>query len=308
MPRGRPPLDPDTKQQHCEEALKHYSDKNADKLRKAARLRMQWWVPQVLYPLPPNFWQAPTQAPSNSIQATMVPSPVLAVTQVGAPATSLVPPPPYLWAPATPSPLVLASSLSAVHAPALAHLSAPATPPPQILALPPSPPHLLLLVPAPPLPWLYLSLPPPVSSLVPVPVIEVPGASLVSGFSSSAHLTSTDTTFGLEFNVNLDLFKTCGAAHFESFMEAANFFIEILQQNEKLHPDFFVNLPPFFAVGTSEWGEGSRDFDGIDGRWRGLRLAALPPDFDGSDAGVMGEPTPCPLLATISGNIYLLGW
>ncbi|KAJ7692308.1 hypothetical protein B0H14DRAFT_3531566 [Mycena olivaceomarginata] len=42
MPRGRPPLDPDVKQQHREEALKRYSDKNANKLREAARLRMQW--------------------------------------------------------------------------------------------------------------------------------------------------------------------------------------------------------------------------------------------------------------------------
>ncbi|KAJ7872190.1 hypothetical protein B0H14DRAFT_2570443 [Mycena olivaceomarginata] len=41
MPRGRPPLDPEVKQQHREETLKRYSDKNADKLRKAARLRMQ---------------------------------------------------------------------------------------------------------------------------------------------------------------------------------------------------------------------------------------------------------------------------
>ncbi|KAJ7772499.1 hypothetical protein B0H14DRAFT_3508982 [Mycena olivaceomarginata] len=42
MPRGRPPLDPDAKQQRRAEALKRYSDKNADKLREAARLRMQW--------------------------------------------------------------------------------------------------------------------------------------------------------------------------------------------------------------------------------------------------------------------------
>jgi hypothetical protein len=68
MPRGWTPLEPDVKQQCCEDSLKHYSEKqvqifsifllrtdiillscrNADKLREAARLRMQRWVPQIL--------------------------------------------------------------------------------------------------------------------------------------------------------------------------------------------------------------------------------------------------------------------
>jgi hypothetical protein len=68
MLRGRTPLDLDVKQQHSEDSLKHYSEKqvqifsifllrtdiillacrNADKLREAARLRMQRWVPQIL--------------------------------------------------------------------------------------------------------------------------------------------------------------------------------------------------------------------------------------------------------------------
>ncbi|KAJ7834642.1 hypothetical protein B0H14DRAFT_3709244 [Mycena olivaceomarginata] len=41
MPRGRRPLDPDVKQQRREESLRRYNEKNAGKLREAARLRMQ---------------------------------------------------------------------------------------------------------------------------------------------------------------------------------------------------------------------------------------------------------------------------
>ncbi|KAJ7846632.1 hypothetical protein B0H14DRAFT_2584083 [Mycena olivaceomarginata] len=42
MPRGRPPLDPDIKQQHCEEALKRYSDKQKCRQAPGGRtLRMQ---------------------------------------------------------------------------------------------------------------------------------------------------------------------------------------------------------------------------------------------------------------------------
>jgi hypothetical protein len=68
MPQGQTPLEPDVKQQHCEDSLKRYSKKqvqifsifllrtdiillscrNADKLHEAARLRMQRWVPQIL--------------------------------------------------------------------------------------------------------------------------------------------------------------------------------------------------------------------------------------------------------------------
>jgi hypothetical protein len=67
---------------------------------------------------------------------------------------------------------------------------------------------------------------------------------------------------------------------------------------------FFCEFTFIFAAGMGELGGGGGQIDGIDGRWRGPRLATSPPDFDGSDAGVMGELTPHPLLATISGKIY----
>ncbi|KAJ7801363.1 hypothetical protein B0H14DRAFT_2615394 [Mycena olivaceomarginata] len=41
MPWGRRPLNPDVKQQRREESLRRYNEKNAGKLREAARLRMQ---------------------------------------------------------------------------------------------------------------------------------------------------------------------------------------------------------------------------------------------------------------------------
>jgi hypothetical protein len=66
-------------------------------------------------------------------------------------------------------------------------------------------------------------------------------------------------------------------------------------------PIFFRQFSFIFAVGMGELGGGG----GIDGMCRGPRLATSPPDFDGSDVGVMGEPTPHPLLATISGKIYI---
>ncbi|KAJ7856051.1 hypothetical protein B0H14DRAFT_2579005 [Mycena olivaceomarginata] len=69
---------------------------------------------------------------------------------------------------------------------------------------------------------------------------------------------------------------------------------------------FFREFILIFAAGMGELGGGGGGFDGIDGKWRGPRLATSPPDFDGSDAGVMGEPTPRPPLPTISvsGIVY----
>ncbi|KAJ7351210.1 hypothetical protein DFH08DRAFT_805943 [Mycena albidolilacea] len=55
----------------------------------------------------------------------------------------------------------------------------------------------------------------------------------------------------------------------------------------------------------SELGEGGGQIDGIDGRWRGPRLAASVQNFDGSNAGVMGEPTPRPPPQSLPTNSHV---
>jgi hypothetical protein len=69
-------------------------------------------------------------------------------------------------------------------------------------------------------------------------------------------------------------------------------------------PIFFREFTFIFAAGAGKLGGAAGTLMGLMGCVGEMSLR----NFDGSNAGVMGEPTPCPLLATISGKFYLFWW